>query len=101
LSAAAAAKDLGGSGSTSAAAAAGPSGSSNSSSSDVAFHTKFDLVNSAQLLMKRELSLGRQQGFSRPQQRHMCCHRALPLHPSKVGWTGLCSVSSSVADDGL
>ncbi|KAF6262050.1 WD40-repeat-containing domain protein [Scenedesmus sp. NREL 46B-D3] len=36
------------------------------------------------LLMKRELSLGRQQGLSRRQQRHMCCHRALPLHPSKV-----------------
>jgi hypothetical protein len=42
------------------------------------------LINSAQLLMKRELSLGRQQGFSRRQQRHLCCHRALPLHPSKV-----------------
>jgi hypothetical protein len=82
----------GGSSSAAAAAAAAAAGSSrgdagagsSSSSSSSEFNTRYDLVNSAQLLMKRELSLGQQQGFSRQQQRHMCCHRALPLHPSKV-----------------
>ncbi|KAF8062665.1 LEC14B protein [Scenedesmus sp. PABB004] len=46
--------------------------------------TGFTLVNTAQMLIKREVSLGRNVGFSRAQQRHLACHRAFPLHPHKV-----------------
>lgn len=47
--------------------------------------TGFRLVNTTQMLFKREVSLGRQLGFSRTQQRHLMCHRNLPLHPQQVG----------------
>jgi hypothetical protein len=30
------------------------------------------------------LSMNRQAGFSRAQQQHIACHKALPLHPAKV-----------------
>jgi len=64
-----------------AVAAAGGSSSSSPVSGCVSGHR---LINSACLLFKREVALGRQYGFSRTQQTHMQCARTLPLYPQKV-----------------
>jgi hypothetical protein len=58
--------------------AAASSSSSSSSSSGC------NAINTACMLFKREVALGRQYGFSRSQQVHMNCGRTLPMFPQKV-----------------
>eukprot|EP00879_Flechtneria_rotunda_P005839 GHRR01006144.1.p1 GENE.GHRR01006144.1~~GHRR01006144.1.p1 ORF type:complete len:357 (+),score=130.44 GHRR01006144.1:1113-2183(+) len=60
------------------------SGGANVSGSSSSTETGFRVLNTAQLLFKREVPLWRQTGFSRNQQRHLCCHRSFPLHPQQV-----------------
>jgi hypothetical protein len=70
--------------SAAAAAAAAAAGSSGSDGTSGSSSSGFQVVNTASLLLKRELSMNRQAGLSRAQQQHITCHRALPLHPQKV-----------------
>jgi hypothetical protein len=58
--------------------------SSSSSSSSSSTSSGCSAINTACMLFKREVSLGRQYGFSRSQQVHMNCGRTLPMFPQKV-----------------
>ncbi len=63
------------------AAAAGPS---SAAAAQVVPDSGFRVLNTAKLLLKREVALGSVSGFSRQQQRHLSCYRNMPNTPAEV-----------------